>query len=256
MNAFLGANGMDILKQSFHCMVMLYASLLYHFSYLTTKIHKKSPLFACFIFTNAPLVLKSNVRVSYPWDKDINTPVLTGIPPHILVLSQLDSPTRSQLKIADEVMERMKNELDNRDIGGGYHASKLVEEMSKAHNDIIKKITEVKTIALSASNDASMSLVTGGCDENSWKLNDQKRSGLHYHSGKFHRLPQGWVFPRMSFQPFLVMWLVGNTNSGVPPLKTLAAADVAFMGKRSRKTLSEMRGLAQAVEKAGKITGA
>ena len=52
------------------------------------------------------------------------------------------------------------------------------------------------------------------------------------------------------------MWLVGNTNNGVPPLKTLAAADVAFMGERSRKTLSEMRGLAQAVEKAGKITGA
>ena len=116
---------------------MLYASLLYHYIYLTTILHKKSPLFACFIFTNVPLILKSNVRVSYPWDKDINTPVLTGIPPHILVLSQLDSLTRSQLKITNEVTDRMKNELDNRDIGGDYHASKLVEEMGEAHNDII-----------------------------------------------------------------------------------------------------------------------
>ena len=51
------------------------------------------------------------------------------------------------------------------------------------------------------------------------------------------------------------MWLVGSTGTGVPPLKTLKAADVAHLGKQTRKTLCEMRKFAGAIEKAGRIVG-
>ena len=51
------------------------------------------------------------------------------------------------------------------------------------------------------------------------------------------------------------MWLIGSSSRGVPPLNTLKPCDVAHLSKRSRKTLSEMRGFAKAIEKAGTIVG-
>ena len=167
---------------------MLSACLIYHYDYLKSNLHAKSSLNACFIFTDVPQVLKEIVRVSYPWDKDINSPVLTGIPPHILVLAQLDNLTRSQLKIADEVVVRMKEELDNRDIVGGYHASQLIKEMNLSHSKIINSISEVNAIALSAHSSPA-------CMEN--KRGDEKLGAYHCYGGKFHRLPKGWVFPQL-----------------------------------------------------------
>jgi len=247
IEAFVGEKGKKTInKQTWYCISMLYASLVYHYDYLKSKLHSKSSLNACFIFTDVPEVLKSLVRVSYPWNKDVNSPVLTGIPPHILVLAQLDSLTRSQLTIADEVVTRIKEELDNRDIGGGYHASRLISEMNESHSKIIDSISEVKAIALSAA------LSPAGSEGH----RDGSRSGAyHCYDGKFHRLPKGWIFPQLKLQPFIVMWLVGSVKTGVPPLKTLKACDVAHLGKRSRKTLCEMRKFAGAIEKAGRIVG-
>ena len=54
---------------------------------------------------------------------------------------------------------------------------------------------------------------------------------------------------QLKLQPFIVMWLVGSANTGVPPLKTLKAGDVVHLGKQSRKTLCEMRKFAGAINK-------
>ena len=181
-------------------------------------MHAKSSLHACFISTDVPEVLKSLVRVSYPWNKDVNSPVLAGIPPHILVLAQLDSLTRSQLTIADEVVTSIKEELDNHNIGGGYHASRLISEMNHSHSKIINSISEVKAIALSAASSPASSKIHRDAGS---------RSGAyHCYDGKFHQLPKGWIFPQLKLQPFIVMWLVGSVKTGVPPLKTLKACDV------------------------------
>ena len=249
LEAFVGEQGkIQIQKQTWYCIIMLFASLLYHYDYLKTNLHPKSSLFACIILTDAPQVLKLKVRVSYPWDKDNISPVLTGIPPHILVLAQLDKLTRSQLTIADDVVNRMKEELDNRDIGGGYHASQLMNEMHSAHSKIIERINDVKELALTAAS-------RGPVIKNE-AMNGKLSSGsYHCYGGKFHRLPKGWTFPQMKLQPFIVMMFVGSRSTGVPPLRSLVASDVAHLGDRARKKLSEMKALARAIEKAAKITG-
>ena len=85
------------------------------------------------------------------------SPVLTGIPRQILVLAQLDSLTQSQLTAADEVVTRIREELENRDIGGDYHVSRLISETNESHSKIIDSISEVKAIALSAASSPSSS---------------------------------------------------------------------------------------------------
>ena len=74
-------------------------------------------------------------------------------------------------------------------------------------------------------------------------------------SCRFTLLPKDWVIPSLKFQSFLIMWLLGDTANGIPPLKRLRARDVYHLGKRARKTLNEMKDLARAISRAGTITG-
>ena len=66
IDSFVESNGKYISKETFYFLSMLYACLIYHFKYFKSKLHPKSSLNACFIFTDVPQALKSIVRVSYP----------------------------------------------------------------------------------------------------------------------------------------------------------------------------------------------
>ena len=47
---------------------------------------------------------------------------------------------------------------------------------------------------------------------------------FHYHhwGDHFHLLPKDWVFPHgMKLQVFMSLWLVGQINDGIPPLRYL-----------------------------------
>ena len=68
--------------------------------------------------------------------------------PHILALSQLDKSTQSQLIITNVVINKMKVELDNHDIGGGHNASQFMNEMHFAHSKIINAINDLKELSL------------------------------------------------------------------------------------------------------------
>ena len=70
-------------------------------------------------------------------------PVLTGVPPHILIMAQLTDMQRSQLDLADNIVNRMKDELDQRDIGGGYHASVVMQSMNDHYETIMKEFDKI-----------------------------------------------------------------------------------------------------------------
>ena len=71
--------------------------------------------------------------------------------------------------------------------------------------------------------------------------------GVYCFGSKFTLLPKDWVIPNLKFQSFLLMWLLGDTAYGIPPLKRLRARDVYHLRKRTRKTLNEMKDLAHAI---------
>ena len=54
-------------------------------------------------------------------------PALTGVPPHILIMAQLKSMQQNQLDLKDNIVRGLKEELDQRDIGGGYHSSVIMD---------------------------------------------------------------------------------------------------------------------------------
>eukprot|EP00957_Ditylum_brightwellii_P181794 13848927-Ditylum_brightwellii.AAC.1 len=56
--------------------------------------------------------------VKFPWDKISITPVFPGIPPHVLMMAELECLKDEMHLQSLEVVEGIKNELDKRNIGG------------------------------------------------------------------------------------------------------------------------------------------
>lgn len=153
-----------------------------------SHLHHRSFLFACIIFTDTPQALKSKLRVSHPWDNDEISPVLVVVLPRILVLALLDKLTWSQLPIVDDVVDRMKRELDYCDIGGSYNASQLRNDMHSAHSKIIKRINDVKELALTAA------WRSPSVTENEVTKEKIIRYLPLLYGVKLHRLPKGWIY--------------------------------------------------------------
>ena len=70
-------------------------------------------------------------------------PILTYVPPHILIIAQLSNIERSQLQIDDENIDIMKKKLDDRDIRGGYYASWMMESITEYHQSNMKELNKV-----------------------------------------------------------------------------------------------------------------
>ena len=248
MNDFTGGK---VNTNLVHVLKFLYAALVYHRDYLRQIMHPKNALFACPIFTNIPHGFEKKVKVGYPWNSTPSMPALTGVPPHILIMAQLKNMQRNQLELKDNIVKGLKEELDQRDIGGGYHASVVMESINEHHKSIMKELNEI----ISKQNDNSVESETNQNNNKGFKSSKKTGHNLHFYRGKFHLLPDGWVMPNLKFQSFVSMWLLGDEANGVPPLKILQAKDVNHLGKRAYKSLNEMRDLARAVRKAGIITG-
>ena len=64
------------------------------------------------IFTNIKTLFCEKATIRYPWIRTPETPVLTGVPPHFLILAQLSNMERSQLNLGDKIVNKMRKELD------------------------------------------------------------------------------------------------------------------------------------------------
>ena len=101
----------------------LFACVCYHYDYLKKHLHHRNRLLSSTIFSHVPEKLRKLAVVRFPWNKTRDTPFLTGVPPHILMMSDMKRFEKRLNALGSEMMEGMKEELNKRDIGGGmYHA--------------------------------------------------------------------------------------------------------------------------------------
>ena len=73
-----------------------------------------------------PALLCSGVS-NYPWGFTENFPHLTGTPPQISLLHNMDTTLKSRISIALILLDSLKMELDKRDIRGRYNTKSLME---------------------------------------------------------------------------------------------------------------------------------
>jgi hypothetical protein len=190
-----------------------------------------------------------------PWNKTANTPVFTGLPPHVSILTQLEA-LKVALKLAtDAILNGVKEDLDGRRLGSESYFAKeeIVAEIKLMRADMTQRM---ETIARSSSSyalqdvqQAGLEVAVGDLGEDTQSPSDtavtliDRGNGHRFQyfcsSGGIRRLPENFVFPKMSFVTLITSWFSGNASMRTMPYKQLRAADIAKVKERYK--LSQMK---------------
>jgi len=91
---------------------------------------------------------RSMVRTSLPWENHKDAPSPIGIPIHCSILNKLMEIHTRQRRLPDSMMLLFINELDERNMGGGMNASRIVDAIHQSLEDmknlLIRHMEEMK----------------------------------------------------------------------------------------------------------------
>ena len=186
------------------------ASILYHYKFLEEKLGSKCELWASPIFMDDLTEMKEKAIISYPWDDDKWCPRITGVPPHVCIMSQMEKLSRNQKEIPNGLRQALVSELDKRGTNGlsidriNQLLDKHFAEMAGKLNDMSSRISDYPE---------NRSYPSGSVQ-------------VHHYGGKFHRLPNNFKLPEMSFSTLLVHWVRPDLERNIPTLDSLSHHDI------------------------------
>ena len=272
-------NAKKILPQTWNMVLFCFASLCYHYNYLCRNLHKECILRGSPVFQNISEKLMNFAKIAYPWTSTKDTPTLTGIPPHVTLMSEFQRVTQEVEEFKSSLPNTISSMLDGRGFSStGMNTDKVIIFFKKASEDMVSQILE-KTNASSlkdTNEDGFNSGVSYVLDEeeittstpyknlrnltkteknlkaskehaNSVACVKRRRLKVGYHHGKLTILPPDFAFPRMTTHQLVLNWLVGNLKKNLPPYSALSATDVSH-DKRLHKPYHEMKILMRYIE--------
>ena len=255
--------GHGIGGEIFQMLYFCFASLCYHFEFLVKRLSKRNKLQASPFFTHIPLYAREAATVRMPWNKTANTPVFTGMPPHVSILTQIE-----ELKIAlktstEAILNGVKEDLDGRRLGTESYFAKeeIVAEIKSMRADMTERMNHIarssSSFALQAPYDVQPEIAVGGFeeDEPAVTLRDQTGHRFQYFvsAGGIRRLPEDFLFPKMTMVTCMTSWFSGNESMRTVPYKLLKATEIVC--KKERYKLAQMKILMNGVEIAAKRVG-
>lgn len=78
--------------------------------------------------------------MKFPWEQTADMTKLSGIPPYVMMMSDLRQLEAKLDSMSDRLMEQMVHELNERDIGGGMHHASQIQEQLRTLNDEFKSL--------------------------------------------------------------------------------------------------------------------
>ena len=91
----------------------------------SSKIISESPSFSSAVFAHLYPSLINFSTEKFLWNKTDKTPTLTGITPHVTILTILEAISKSQEGMADKVSGNMVEQLRKRGTFGGFSEEKM-----------------------------------------------------------------------------------------------------------------------------------
>ena len=70
------------------------------------------------MFTEATEEIRSYATIRYPWKKTCNTPIFTGVPPHVMILVEMEYLKNVLKDQRKQISADLRDELNKRHIGG------------------------------------------------------------------------------------------------------------------------------------------
>ena len=263
--------GHGIRGEIFQVLYFCFASLCYHFDYLVRVLPQRNKLQASPFFTHIPNYAREAATVRMPWNKTANTPVFTGLSPHVSILSKIEELKESLKTAMDAILDGVKDDLDGQWLGSESYFAKeeIVAEIKLMRADMTQRM---EIIARSSSSCAlqvpyaqqeGFEVAVGGLGEDTQLPSDSavtlfdRGTGHRFQyfcsAGGIRRLPENFVFPKMLLVTLITSWFSGNESVRTVPYKQLRAADIVKVKERSK--LSQMKKLISAVEIAAKREG-
>ena len=125
-------NENEVEPHVFELIQYLFAALCFHYDFLDKTLGKKSKLQASPLYNAcANFEFRSEAKIAYPWSATKFTPQQSGIPPHIMLLVEMEKMKNLLKEQANVIVGSLKLELDKRHVGGiEYRVKEMLEEVS------------------------------------------------------------------------------------------------------------------------------
>ena len=136
----------DVSGSTFLVLIFLFASICYQYENLYRTLHEKNGLRGSPIFIAAAQAgeFRKYVVVSLPWTKTAFTNFFTGIPPHVMMMAEIDFLKKMIAKQTCSIVDGLKTELDKRNIGNDtYQATIILEELKIVHEMVYNKLSSI-----------------------------------------------------------------------------------------------------------------
>ena len=187
-------------------------SLLHHAEFLLSVLGRGHELFNTFLFRNFSS-LKEAIQVIC----GVTSPVLkaSGLPPHIL--SWLNES--KIIDLIDGLPTRILNGVGRVLQENGVNAGNITKEMLET---MMRNLLEADRASRAAP------LVP---ENQSDRFEHQ--AYLWASDGKFHRLPEDYLFPSLTVLQTWLMWWEGNVEQKIPPFSYLSVHDVPPLQRRT-----------------------
>lgn len=265
----------DEIRSTLFCLTrFLLASICFHYDFLKENLHCTSKLRGSPLFIAASqLKIRKLAVIRFPWNKTGDTPLFTGIPPHVLLMASIETLKASLKSQQNQIISEMRKELDNRHVGGdSFQASKILE-------DVTRLLQQISDVIVCSSEPIQSHPFMSAADTDETMFDDflripdeesneidaienegdtvRQKGGIiiswdNCKDGKLKLLTSTFKFPKLSFQNFVTMWYCGDNSNNIPPFKVLRSCDVKSM-KGGANQLSMMRYLMRHVERAAGV---
>jgi len=111
--------------------IMCFASICYHYSTLDRELHANSSFRHNIFFKDIPEEFKSLSKTALPWTKTAFTPKLTGVPPHVLLLAEMETLKVKFDSLRTQVSSDINAVLGNNGTLQAAQILRAVEESSR-----------------------------------------------------------------------------------------------------------------------------
>ena len=255
-------------------------------------MHVECSFRASLIFRDIPDEFLKIAQVAYPWNSTVDTPKITGVPPHVLLMAELEELKIKFDALQNSIKSDMKDALDERGVGGSeFHTNSILEAIKVSETKMLSSYSkeipslvseESGTLVITDENNA-LDNVNEGISENDLSnggtiqdecealvnrrtrtiqeaLLSSRRLKMGYHNGRLQVLPPKWTFPKMNVKQLVDNWYVGSKKHCVPPLKLLEPLHVQHLGtsknkNQGRAKLRQMKLIMSKIEEYATIEG-
>ena len=233
----------------FELLRYFYAAMCYHFDFLDKNLSSKHPLRASTLFTSCKrFKYRRLATITFPWNSTDYSPGISGIPPHTMLLVQVERLKKDLNEQADKIVSGLKQELDNRSVGGmAFEAKELLGEIK----DLLQQ-QRTSTQSSYPSDDENSNSVFAEIQTETTKTTTtvtKKKLSLYTHSGRLVLLPEHYTFAKLTLATLITAWHCGNDDAGIPPYKHLTANAVKHI-KFGKNKISMMQLLMSSVKRA------